>query len=236
MEIMERGYRSKLVAGGIIVEQPIQVCTSIVGGSQYQFTCFGLDQSDKIPDNKYVVFFKQAHSPSGEISLDDNSAKDSTFQLNLVSLPPNIKKLSFAIAAIRQSSIRDISTCTVQIMQNGQTAFSFEITGKDFQSPNGVNTIDIYEKDKYWRVNAIAASFKFPGGLEEIITHYGGDWNEVNSAPSSPDPVPSVREQQTKSKEKDTPRPSPPPRDPEEPALGLGKNAEGFDRTENDWV
>jgi len=237
MVIMERGLRSQLEAGGINVRQPIQVRTSIIGSSQYNFLCFGLDQSDKISDNGYVIFSSQTYSPNDEISLDKSSAKESTFQLNLISLPSHIQKLSFAITTNGQGLMRDINTCTVQIIQNGQTAFSFEITGKDFQNQNVIITINIYKKDDAWRVWAVANAFNFSGGLDKLIADYGGDVKKILSTQTGPRLVHEAEKPSSVPIETIVQKP---PQSRPEPIVdngsASGKNAEGFDRTDNDWV
>jgi len=243
MVTMQHGFRSQLEAGGINVGQPIHIRTSVVGKSEYDFSCFGLDLNDKALDERYVIFYNQPQSPKGEISIDDNSAKDSTFQVNLALLPLNIQKLSFAITTDGQSTMRDVNTCNVQILQNGQTAFSLEVTGKDFQNQKAIITIEVYNKNG-WRVSAVANGFNFSGGLDALMAHYGVDvasdkgltesiGDTIRGSTSAKE---TVNESVKKSVQSPIKQSAPPPDSPVDNGPASGKNAEGFDRTDNDWV
>jgi stress response protein SCP2 len=234
MVTMQRGFRSQLEAGGIDVGQPLQVLTTVVGNSRYDFSCFGLDQSDKIFDDRYIVFFNQLVSPNGEISLDVNG-NDPMFQVNLEALPPQIYKLSFAVTVDGQGSMRDIKTCTVQLMQNGQTAFTLEVTGRDFQNQKAIITVEIYNKNG-WRVAVVANGFNFSGGLDQLMAYYGVDVSDDSKpAPSHPQ-QPKRQERPPDAPVRDVVRESPQPQPVVDNRPTFGKNAEGFDRTENDWV
>jgi stress response protein SCP2 len=235
MIVMQRGSKSKLDAGNIEVEQPIQIKTKIVGKSQYDFSCFVLDQSDKVPDERYVIFFNQLTSPNGEISLETNE-NDSVFQVNLDSLPSHLKKkLSFAITTDGKSSMRDIKTCTVQLIQNEQIAFSLEITGKDFQNQKAIITIEIYNRNG-WRVGAVANGFNFSGGLDELMAYYGVDVRgDSKPIPPSPNPIPR-QEKQSNTPIRNASRESSQQQPVVDNESATGKNAEGFDRNDNDWV
>ena len=234
MITMQRGFKSKLEAGGIDVGQPIQIQMSINGNSEYDFSCFGLDQDDKAPDESYVVFYNNPHSTNGEISLDDYTAKDSMFQVDLATLPPQYQKISFAVT-VDEGSMRDIKTCTVQIMQNGQTAFNLEITGRDFQNQKAIITIEIYNKNG-WRVAVVANGFNFSGGLVQLMKHYGivvsDDSNSTTSQPHQPKRPEKPPDVPVRNVVREFPRPQPVLED--RPASS--KNAEGFDRNDNDWV
>jgi len=234
MITMQRGFKSKLEAGGIDVGQPIQVRTSINGNSEYDFSCFGLDQGDKAIDESYVVFYNNPHSANGEISLDDYTAKDSMFQVDISSLPHQYQKLSFAVT-VDEGSMRDINTCTVQIMQNGQTAFNLEIKGRDFQNQKAIITIEIYNKGG-WRLAVVANGFNFSGGLNQLMKHYGiVVSDDSKSAPSQPHP-PKRQERPPEAPVRNVVRESPRPQPVAEDRPASGKNAEGFDRNNNDWV
>jgi stress response protein SCP2 len=225
---MQRGFKSKLEAGDVDAGRLIQVWTSVAGNAQYDIACFALNENDRVPDDRYVVFFNQTDSPNGEISLIDDGPNGATFQVNLVSLPPQIQKLCFTVTIDGSGSMRDIKSGAVRLMQNGQTAFSLEITGSHFQNQKAIVTIEIYNKSGGWRVAAVANGFNFSGGLDELMAHYGVDVSggeetapprleERSGAPTGN----AVREQ-----------PQPPPLVDN----GPGKNAEGFDRNDDDWV
>jgi stress response protein SCP2 len=225
---MQRGYKSKLEAGGVDAGQPIHIWTSVAGNSQYDIACFALDERELVPDDRYVVFFNQMDSPKGEISLVDGGANGTTFQVNLVSLPPQIQKLCFTVTIDGPGLMRDIKSGAVHLMQNGQTAFCMEFAGNIFQSQKAIVTIEIYNKGG-WRVAAVANGFNFSGGLDELMAYFGVDVSGSGEIPprqekqADPPAGSPIRE----------PPPSPPVVD-NGPASG--KNAEGFNRNDDDWV
>ena len=62
--IFTRGMRDKIAkyadpAGEIVVEM------SINGKSVYDFCCFGVDKSEKLSDERYMIFYNQTSSPQG---------------------------------------------------------------------------------------------------------------------------------------------------------------------------
>lgn len=243
MVTMQRGFKSKLEVGGVDVRQPIQVWMSVAGNSQYDLSCFALNEHERVPDERYVVFFNQPSSPNGEISLVADSSNATTFQVNLASLPAQIHKLCFSVTIDGQGLMRDIRTCAVRLMQNGQTAFNFDITGSHFQNQKAIIAIEIYNK-KGWRVAAVADGFNFSGGLDELMAHYGVEvsGNEVEVTPStnpSPSPLPpSQPKEPLGASNRDGTQEPPKPQSvvDKKPASDSKTNLEGFDRADDDWV
>jgi len=237
MVTMQRGFKSKLDAGGIDIGQPLQVWTSITGNSKYDFSCLAVDENDRVVDDRYVVFYNQPESPNGEISFVGDSG-NATFQINLASLSPQIYKLCFAITIDGNGTMRNISACTVNLMQNGQTVFGLEITGSLFQSQKAIITIEIYNRNG-WRVSAVANGFNFSGGLDELMAHYGVDVS--NDAETRPRPTPP-QPRKPSSPSAGSTEERPPQQRPPQPQVvrdnspASGKNAEGFDRSDDDWV
>jgi len=248
---MQRGFKSKLDAGGIDAGQPLQVMIQINGNSQYDFSCFALGENEKVLDGRYVVFFNQTGSPNGEISLVKNGDHDATFDVNLALLPPKTIRLCFSVTVDGSGLMREISACTVQLMQNGQTAFQFDINGSDFQSQKAIITVEIYNKNG-WRVAAVANGFSFSGGLSELMAYYGVNVSENKNNIS---PRPSVPHLNQMTDNQRTSEPPPPPvrcsvQEAAQPQFSAndraqaavnngpasGKNAEGFDRNDDDWV
>jgi stress response protein SCP2 len=235
---MKRGFKSKLETGGVDDRQPIQVWTSVAGNSQYDLSCFALNESERVPDDRYVVFYGQTSSPNGEITLNTDGSNGTMFEVNLAALPAQIYKLSFTVTIDGQGSMRDIRTCAVRLTQNGQTAFTFDITGSDFQNQKAVITIEIYNKNG-WRVAAVANGFNFPGGLDELMAHYGVDVSDDSEPARTSSPRPPPDQQKEKPPDINDSlgargHPKPQPLADNGPASG--KNAEGFDRADTDWV
>ena len=89
--VLQRGMRDKLEKY-INVNNPIDIEMSIAGPGVYDFCCFGVDASDKLSDDRYMIFFNQTSSPNGEINYI-NTGNTSIFTVQLSRLPQNIQKL-----------------------------------------------------------------------------------------------------------------------------------------------
>ncbi|MDR0567841.1 MAG: TerD family protein [Spirochaetaceae bacterium] len=228
MITMPRGFKAKLEAGGVDSGQPVQVWTAIAGNGRYDTACFGLTEADRIQDDRYVVFFNQTAAPEGGISLIEETPQGSTFQANLGSLPAFIQKLAFTAAVDGPVSMRDIQSGEVRLMQNGRTAFTLAFTGADFQNQKAIITIEIYRKSGSWRVAAVADGFNFSGGLDKLMAHFGVEVRDSESAPAP-------RSAGSAQALPETPAQAQPDQAARQ-AHAAGKNAEGFDRADDDWV
>jgi len=231
MVTMQRGFKSKLDAGGIDIGQPLQVCTSITGDSKYEFSCIPVDENERVVDDRYVVFFNQPSSPNGEISVDDSSG-NATFQVNIGSLPPQIYKLCFAVTIEGDGTMRHMGVCTVKLMQKWETAFSLDINGNQFKNQKAIITIQIYTKDKDkkdWRVCAVADGFNFPGGFGDLLAHYGAKKKPSDAAPAESSP------QQNPPQPQVAQRPLQ-PQVAKNTGTDSNTNIEGFARKDDDWV
>ena len=65
MELL-RGMRDKLDKY-VNTMSDIVVSMNINGNAVYDFCCFGVDANGKLSDDRYMVFFNQISSPTGEI-------------------------------------------------------------------------------------------------------------------------------------------------------------------------
>ena len=65
---MKRGFRDKL-DNHLNTAQKFQVQMNIEGKAVYDFCCFGVDNQEKLSDDRYMIFYNQLSSPQGELSL-----------------------------------------------------------------------------------------------------------------------------------------------------------------------
>lgn len=65
MEI-SRGMRDK-INKFILIDQDFEVCMNVNGKDEYDYSCFGVDNNDKLSDDRYMVFYNQEKSPENEI-------------------------------------------------------------------------------------------------------------------------------------------------------------------------
>lgn len=175
---MIRGFRGKIPSGQIVIDM------NISGGSVYDFSCFGVDENDKLSDDRYMIFYNQPESPDGEITYAPyhNGAR---FTLNLSRLPAKIAKLVFTVSIDGNGSMSQISAHTLTLTPENNEAMTMELAGSDFHDERAIISIEIYRRDE-WRIAAVASGFN--GGLSELLKHYGGE--EMQSLPTEPKPKP----------------------------------------------
>ncbi len=169
---IQRGFRDKL-GKYLKVTNSFQVIMSIEGMSKYDFCCFGVDKSDKLSDDRYMVFYNQPASPKREISFQQSNNR-AEFTVNLSQLPDFITKIVFTanVDADSPSCMSDIASHKVYVMQNGKSVLELQLTGKNFTKEKAIISVEIYKKD-VWRLAAVASGFF--GGLGDLLRSYGGE-------------------------------------------------------------
>ena len=170
MEI-QRGFRDKLEKY-FNLSEILELDMNVSGASVYDFSCFGVDENNKLSDDRYMIFYNQTRSPNGEISYSPytNGAK---FSVNLSGLPASINKLVFTVSIDGSGTMGQINSHTVEIGRS----LTLKLSGSDFHDERAIISIEIYRKDT-WRIGAVAAGFD--GGLRELLKSYGG--KEANSS------------------------------------------------------
>lgn len=176
---LQRGFRDKLEKY-FDMNQDIDIIMNTYGNSVYDYCCFGVDSSNRLSDDRYMIFYNQTSSPYGEIRLNGSSS----FKVSLKNMPPNICKLVFTVSIDGNGTMGNISSHSLRLSQNGNSALELNLSGSDFHSEKAVISIEIYKKDT-WRIGVIAGGFN--GGLKDLLKFYGG--TEI-SAPK-PAPVPN---------------------------------------------
>ena len=143
---------------------------SVNGSSIYDYCCFGVDYTNKLADQKYMIFYNQTISPEHEINFipSDNSA---SFMLNLCRLPDFIQKLIFTVSIDGHGTMGSIDSLDITLTQSGFQGYELHIPGSDFLSEKAIIAFEIYRRDG-WRINAVASGFN--GGLEALLETYGG--------------------------------------------------------------
>jgi len=187
---MPRGFRSKMDAY-FDCNSEITVSIAVNGSSIYDSCCFGLDVSDKIKDDRYTVFYNQASSPNGEITLK-GSGSQSFYTVTLSRLPSHVSKLAFTLSIDGNGFMGSISSLNVTVSQ-GVNMLRLSMVGSDFRSEKAVIAIELYRKDG-WRISAVASGFN--GGLPALLKHYGGEEKTEPKIPplNTPQPVsPPIR-------------------------------------------
>jgi tellurite resistance protein TerA len=177
----QRSPISQLVNGDVF-----QVAVKSVGAVIVDFSCFGIDATGKLSDERYMTFFNQPKTPCSGVEIVQSSGNDATtFQLKLAGLPATIDRLVITAAIDgtgTMSQLRD--GCYLRFLANGQESSRFSFSGKDFADEKALMLGEIYRKNGEWRFCAVAQGFN--GGLEALVKHFGGD---VAPPPSAVPPV-----------------------------------------------
>ena len=167
---MIRGWKDKLEKY-VNLNEDICVDMQICGNADYDFCCFGVDQSEKLSDDRYMVFYNQRQSPDGELSLEDIEG-GVRFKLQLSKLPEKINRLIFTLSIDGTQTVGEMQSLTTKVYQAGKESIDLELTGKDFSNERAVIVIEIYRKDT-WRIGFVAGGFD--GGLSALLKHFGGE-------------------------------------------------------------
>jgi tellurite resistance protein TerA len=181
MPQIQRGFRAK-VPDYFDPSKEIVVRVRVAGRHVYDTCCFGLDASDKIKREPYVVFYNQKRSPNGEVVLE-GSGGDAVYRVNLSSLPSDINKLAFTITIDGDGILKQADSITVELSQ-GSSSATLSLTGADLAEEKALIAVEVYRKD-VWRFAAVASGFN--GGLSALLKHFGG---EEDAGPGAGPPPP----------------------------------------------
>ncbi|MBQ8904818.1 MAG: VWA domain-containing protein [Ruminococcus sp.] len=187
---ISRGTRLRLT-DSFRVSEPMNLRISVDGTAEYDISCFGVDQNDKLSDDRYMVFYNQTASPDREITMHADAVK-TVFTMSLDALPMTITKLVFTISIDGTETMSSLRSCVIAVEQAGAEPICLPLTGADFSSERAIVAVEIYRKD-VWRLCAVASGFN--GGLSDLLKAYGGEEADAAPAPmpapaSAPTPAP----------------------------------------------
>ena len=188
---MERGFRTKLDSC-LNTAQPITVKLRTDGNAVYDTCCFCVDSSEKLSDDRYMVFYNQPVSPANEITYraDGNTAE---YQVQLTALPASVAKLVFTVSIDGAGTMGQIRSHSIELWQDQQMKLELTLNGSDFQAEKAIIGLEIYKKD-VWRIAVVARGFN--GGLDALLKNYGGEVAEDSQPAPTPQPAPAVSSEQ----------------------------------------
>lgn len=182
MENLARGQRlplSNIVAGNTVK-------IGLQGqGLNLDFTCFGLDAQGKLSDDRYMIFFNQPTSPCGGVALSDVAGDLQGFQFDLSKLPSTIERLVITSSIDGNGTMSQLQSGYLRLLDQDTEKARFAFSGTDFSAEKAVMLGEFYRKDGLWRFMTIGQGFN--GGLDALVTHFGGSLAEA--APTPPIPV-----------------------------------------------
>ena len=167
---MRRGMRDKLEKY-LDTSRVIEVVMETDGGAVYDNTCFGVDQSERLSDDRYMIFYNQTRSPNGEVVYTPETV-GTRFQIVLDTLPPFINKLIFTVNIDGAGTMRDIRFHKISVWQDNRKVLEMRLNGSDFHSERAIISMEIYRREG-WRFAAVARGFN--GGLRDLLHAYGGE-------------------------------------------------------------
>lgn len=139
--------------------------------SDLDFSCFGLDEENRLSDDRYFIFFNQRQSPEGSVTCVELQKNRAVFRLDLFLLPKKIQRLTFALTVDGENSLSQMGEGKLILRAHQKEVLKFNFSGKDFSSEKALMLFDIYFKDE-WRVGAAGQGFN--GGLNALLEHFGG--------------------------------------------------------------
>ncbi|QEU91958.1 stress protein [Streptomyces kanamyceticus] len=179
----QRGHKAKIsdLTAGTDLYVGVQITAP---GLTFDISCFGLDASERLSDDRYFIFFNQPKSPEESIQLLGAQAGDTeSFRVTLDRIPQQIQRLSFTATIDGAGQMSQVASGYVRIVAGGEEVARYAFSGAEFSTERAVMLGDFYLKD-VWRFAAIGQGFD--GGLDALLKNFGGEVAEEE--PAAPEP------------------------------------------------
>jgi tellurite resistance protein TerA len=177
---MELIRGQKLKMADVVSSPAFEVSLQVDSTLAASVSCFCLDGDRKLVDDRYFIFYNCRESPCSSIVLQG----DSTFKLNLSTLPESVKNIVFAVTLDEGGSMNSIGPSSLRLVSDGEEKFVFPFSGGDFSDERAIMAAEFYFKGE-WRAAAIGQGFS--GGLSALLERFGG-----KGIPLTPAPAPRV--------------------------------------------
>ncbi|MEU1131136.1 TerD family protein [Streptomyces sp. NPDC005900] len=177
----QRGHKAKIsdLTAGTDLYVGVQISAP---GLTFDISCFGLDASERLSDDRYFIFFNQPKSPEESIQLLGAQAGDTeSFRVTLDRVPQQIQRLSFTATIDGAGQMSQVASGYIRIVAGGEEVARYAFTGAEFSTERAVMLGDFYLKD-VWRFAAIGQGFD--GGLDALLKNFGGEVAEEEPAPA----------------------------------------------------
>lgn len=183
---LTRGQRLKLDALGLS-DGAFSVAVELNAGPlTVDVACFGLDGARKLSDERYMTFFNQPATPCGAVKL----GQQGRFDFDLPRLPSSIQVLVMTLAVDGTGTMNQLGSSSVSLRRGSTLSGSYRFDGGHFSAERAVMLLEFYRKDGAWRLCPVGQGFN--GGLDALVTHFGGAVAEKPSAPpAAPRPAPA---------------------------------------------
>ncbi|MDG9716645.1 TerD family protein [Streptomyces sp. DH24] len=178
----QRGHKARV--SDLTAGTDLYVGVQISGpGLSFDISCFGLDASERLSDDRYFIFYNQPKSPEESIQLLGAQAGDTeSFRVTLDRIPPQIQKLSFTATIDGAGQMSQVGPGYLRIVAGGEEVARYPFSGAEFSTERAVMLGDFYLKD-VWRFAAVGQGFD--GGLDALLKNFGGEVAEEET-PAAP--------------------------------------------------
>ena len=197
MTLLQPGEKRRLSDFTPDTRLRVQVTHDLSGADE---SVFGLDRERQLRDDQYFQFYNNLQSPAQEVRLRLDGTR-ATFDVDLGALPPTIERLMFVISH-DQSPVSRLGELRLSLQDtSGTERAAVELRGAAFAAERALMLAELYRHSGEWRLGSVAQGFQ--GGLDALLTYFGG---QVAESPAATPPAPPV------------PTPVPPPPAPVPPA------------------
>lgn len=182
MKTLSRGQKIRLTELTSVTRLQVRIELK-ANGFDFDLSCFGLDESGQLSDDRYFIFFNQKKSPKNEIVLSSLSSHSARFELDLVQLPNAAHRLVFVATVDGAGQMSGLQTGHFIVSAGGKDVSEFAFAGTDFSTEKAVMIGEIYFKNE-WRIAANGQGFK--EGLDAVLKRFGGQVQPEPAAPAAP--------------------------------------------------
>ncbi|GEO80944.1 VWA domain-containing protein [Pararhodospirillum oryzae] len=161
--ILSRGQRLPLET--LVGASPFSLAWK-VQGLGVDASVFGLDDQERLSDDRYMIFFNQPVSPCGGLRLENDRV-----EVSLARLPSSLKRLVLVLSVDGPGVFHDVTAGSLVIQAPGHES-RFDFSGATFAQERALMLAEIYRKDGNWRIGLSAQGFN--GGLDAVVRHFGG--------------------------------------------------------------
>lgn len=165
--------------------EPFMIEISITGlVSEVDLSCFGINDNNKLSDDRYMTFFNQPKSPCGSVSISSMENNINGFIFKLDTLPVAIYRLVITASIDGAETMKSMHSGYLRFVNaSNQMVCEFTFDGGDFFNEKALILGELYRKEAEWRFNAIGQGFD--GGLSALVKHFGGDVLELPEIPAA---------------------------------------------------
>lgn len=171
---MIRGQRITLADVTPAKTIQVGVMYSYGGTGDVDISCFGVQASGKLSDDRYLIFYNQLESPEGAICMYASPRGDiKEFRLDLNALPAHVQRMVFVATIDGPGAMNQLCYGHIRLLEGEKELCMFRFTGADFTTEKAVMMAELYQRDGTWRFGT--AGQGFASGLRGVLKHFGGE-------------------------------------------------------------